>query len=188
MYCSLIFIHPLYSDAYDDLNDEDAAVATDAYWELILKIGGDDFAAITDEDDSRMLLHWAAASRASKPMMQQIIKKHPPALKKGVANLLPLHLACMTNRLVAAESLAAAYPAALSMKDKDDKTPFEVIGDKIPFERIGAAPRVSMTDDEKLSFKRATLRAIIEAHYSNEAVLGYGTEKEVSIYIEYNFQ
>ena len=43
---------------------------------------------------------------------------------------------------------------------------------------------IAMTDDEKLSFKRATLRAIMEAHYrNNQAVLGYGTEKEVKIFI-----
>ena len=179
MYCSLIFIHPLYSFAYGDLNDEDTAAAIDAYWELILKIGGDGFAAIAD-GFRNMLLHNAAKSRASKPMMQRIIKKHPPALKKGDGNnKLPLHFACMYNRRVAAESLAAAYPAALSMKNDGGKTPFEVIGD---------APGVTMTDDEKLLFKRATLRAIMEAHCSNEAVLGYGTEKEVRIYIEYDFQ
>ena len=39
-----------------------------------------------------------------------------------------------------------------------------------------------ISDDEKLSFIRATLRAIMEAHCSNEAVLGYGTEKEVRIF------
>ena len=78
------------------------------------------------------------------------------------------------NKRVAAESLAAAYPAALSMKDKDDKTPFEVIGDA-----------TGMTDDElKLSFKRATLRVIMEAYCSNDAVLGYGTNKEVRIFIK----
>ena len=68
--------------------------ATDAYLELILKIGGDGFAAIVDEYGS-MLLYYAAASRASKPMMQRIIKKHPSALKKGDVDYdrLPLHRA-----------------------------------------------------------------------------------------------
>ena len=90
MYCSLIFIHTLYSY----FNDEDPTAATDAYWELILSIGGDGIAAIGNDFDW-MLLHYATMARVSKSMIQRIIKKHPPALKKGDGdNCLPLHLVC----------------------------------------------------------------------------------------------
>ena len=79
---------------FENVNVENVPAATDAYWKLILKIGGDGIAAI-DGKEGRMLLHHAASSRASKPMMQRIIKKHPPALKKGDGNnRLPLHFAC----------------------------------------------------------------------------------------------
>ena len=111
-----------------------------------------------------MLFHWVARSRSSRDMMQHMIKLHPPAVKKvNCVNRLPLHYASYWNRRVAAESLAAAFPAALSMKDMDNKTPFQVIGKNID---------ETMTDDEKLLFKQTMLRAIMEAYYSsNEAVL-----------------
>ena len=192
----LIHIHSLYSFKYKNLNDEDTTEATDAYWELLLKIGGDGFAEIVGKD-GRMLLHRAAGSHLSKNAIQRVIQLHPKAVMKvDVNNRLPLHWACYYNRRVAAESLAAAFPAALSIKDKDDKTPFELIGDgvtmtddemMIAYFKTGLTG-IAVTDDEKLSFKRATLRAIMEAHCSNEAVLGYGNEKEVSVYIEYYFQ
>ena len=158
-----------------NLNDEDATAVTDAYWEFILKIGGNGIAAITNQANE-MLLHDAAASRLSKNMMQRVIRLHPPALTKGSwTKQLPLHYACRWNSRVAAESLASAFPAALSIKDDDEKTPFEKIGDDWG---------ETMTDDDKLLFKRATLRAIMEAHCrNNQAVLGYGTEKEVRIFI-----
>ena len=129
-----------------------------------------------------MLLHYVAMSRLSRYMIKRMIQLHPKALMKrdNSYNQLPLHYACRYNRRVAAESLAAAYPAALSMKNDDGKTPFEMIGD---------VRYVTVTNDEKLAFKRATLHAIMEAHFkNNQAVLGYGTEKEVSIYIEHEFQ
>ena len=121
----------MYSFAYNNLNDEDAAAVTDTYWELILSIGGDGIASIIADKDGEMLLHDAAASRLSKSMMQRVIRLHPPALTKASTwtKQLPLHFACAYNSRVAAESLASAFPAALSIKDKDDKTPFEKIGD-----------------------------------------------------------
>ena len=67
--------------------------------------------------------------------------------------------------------------AALSIKDINDTTLFEMIGD-FKTEMTG----IAMTDNKKLSFKRATHHAIMEAHCSNEAVLNYGTEKEVRIF------
>ena len=50
MNCSLIFIHQLYSGAFNFIEDEEkVTTATDAYLELILRIGGDGFAAIVAE-------------------------------------------------------------------------------------------------------------------------------------------
>ena len=92
------------------LIDENVAAVTDAYWELILSIGGDGFAEIVGCEDGMMLLHYVAASRSSKDMMQRTIQLYPPAVMKGNKNnWLPLYFACYYNRRVAAKSLAVAF-------------------------------------------------------------------------------
>ena len=47
---------------------------------------------------------------------------------------------------------------------------------------IGDGYEEEISNEEKLSFKRATLLAIMKAHCSNKVVFGYGTNKEVSIF------
>ena len=140
-----------------------------------MTIGGDVIARIVDRYGN-FLLHGASASRLSRTMIRRIFRLHPYAvIKVSVINCLPLHSACVWKSLSAAESLAAAYPAALSRKNKEGKTPFESIGD---------GRGIIMTEDEKLLFKRAILRNCLKEYCRMDTLLDYGTEIEVSILIE----
>ena len=126
-------------------------------------------------DDGSLPLHWAAAKCKSEEILKLMIDEYEEAVTViDNTNKVPLHWACASNNLVAAIILATTWPEALSIRNKDGRIPFEVLGDGF---------KVKMRAEDKEKFIKLTLHACIVSHCSKN-VHDYGIF-QVSFFVCY---